>query len=133
MIRAAIAFALLLGVLIVLADSRNLGPIGLVYEVRYGDKIGHVVMYGILSLLMNLAVFQHTGRNSARSVLFVTTAVAVVATLEEITQLMFPARRPDFNDVLASCLGITWFGCVALFIAEWRNLAERTAFKSQTD
>jgi hypothetical protein len=120
-VRIAFAFAAFLALLIVLADTRNLGPLYLVYDFPYGDKAGHFVLFGMLTLLANLAVMQIRGRASAASVLVVCGAMLVLVSLEELSQLAFPARTVDAFDLAASYAGIAWFGSLSVFIAEWRR------------
>ena len=49
-----ILFALFLILIIVLADTGRLGMLAIVYQIPYADKVGHFVLYGILTLLINL-------------------------------------------------------------------------------
>ena len=57
---AALAFALFLAIIVLLADERELGALHRVYDFRYGDKVGHFVLYGFLAFLVQLAVL-HRG------------------------------------------------------------------------
>jgi VanZ family protein len=120
-IRLALVFAAFIGLLVVLADTHSLGPLYAVYDFPYGDKIGHVTLYGTLTLLANLAVMQLRGGGSSRTVLLASAAMLVIVSLEELSQLMFPARTVDVFDLAASAAGVAWFGCLSLFIAEWRQ------------
>ncbi len=122
MIRLALAFAAFIGLLSILADTRNLGPLMMAYDFPYGDKIGHIVLYGTLTLLVNLAVYQLRGRSSTRSVLTVSGVMLMLVSLEELSQLMFPARTVDWLDLAASYIGVSYFACLSLFIIEWRRL-----------
>lgn len=122
MIRISIGFALFIGVLVVLADSRNLGPLMALYAFPNGDKIGHVMLYGVLALLLNLAAYKRTGRASAGTVALVSGVLAVLVTAEEASQLFFPSRTPDWFDLLASYIGIIWFTTLAMFIVELRQM-----------
>jgi VanZ family protein len=124
-IRLALGFAAFIALLIVLADTRNLGPLYVFYDFPYGDKVGHVVLYGTLMLLSSLALMQFRGGASSRSVLMVGGAMVVLVSLEELSQLMFPARTVDLLDLAASYTGIAWFGCLSLFVAEWRRASTR--------
>ncbi|MGE0058484.1 MAG: VanZ family protein [Dehalococcoidia bacterium] len=122
MIRLALGFAALIAFLSVLADTRNLGPLMMAYDFPYGDKIGHIGLYGVLTLLVNLAVSQIRGRSSTRSVLTVSTIMLALVSLEELSQLLFPARTVDWRDLAASYIGVSYFACLSLFIIEWRRL-----------
>jgi VanZ family protein len=120
-IRLALIFAAFIALLVVLADTHSLGPLYAVYEFPYGDKIGHVTLYGTLTLLANLALMQLRGGGSPRTVLLASAAMLVVVSLEELSQLLFPARTVDIFDLVASAAGVAWFGCLSLFIVEWRQ------------
>ena len=55
----AILFTLFILLVIVLADAGLLARyVGFVYQVPWGDKAGHFLLYGILALLLNLAIFR---------------------------------------------------------------------------
>ena len=55
----AILFALFILLIIVLADAGILAHyVGFIYKIPFGDKAGHFILYGILALLINLAVFR---------------------------------------------------------------------------
>ena len=118
MTRLAAGFALVLFLLIVLADTRNLGPLLAVYDFPYGDKISHVVLYGGLTLIAALAAVRSSTREPLRAVLLVSAVMVLLVSLEELSQFAFPARRPDLLDLVASYAGIAWFGALALVIAE---------------
>jgi hypothetical protein len=56
---AACLYAAAIAVVLVAADTtNNLGFLGRVYNFRYGDKAGHFALFGALSLLANLSVFE---------------------------------------------------------------------------
>lgn len=131
MIRLAILFSLFIGSLTVLADTRNLGPLGMVYDFRYGDKASHILLYGMLTLLLNLAAFKIRGRESAKLVAVISTAMLVYVSLDELSQLAFPSRSPDWYDLMASYIGVSWFACLTLFIVEWRKLSRSSSQVTQ--
>jgi len=70
------------------------------------DKVGHLVFYGGLSFL-GVALF---GR--ARRWPFVI-GLLVFATLEELSQRMFPRRTFDLGDLAMNLIGIAIFGAAA--------------------
>ena len=118
MIRLATGFALVIAVLIFLADTRNLGPLMVLYDFPYGDKVGHVLLYGGLTFFACLAVYRAPAREPWRAAILVTGAMLVLVSLEELSQLFFPARKPDLFDLLASYGGVLWFATLALVIGE---------------
>ena len=55
---AAILFSFFIVGIIVLADNDMLGIMGFINLIPYGDKVGHFTLYGILTLLNDLAIFR---------------------------------------------------------------------------
>ena len=108
------AFIVLLSVL---ADLRSLGPLTVFYEFRHGDKVGHAVLYGGLALLINLAVGQLRHRQTLRQALQVAAVLAVITSLEELSQELFPSRSPDPFDLLSGLAGIVIATGLALALA----------------
>lgn len=84
-----------------------------VRSVPFGDKLGHVVLYGLLALLANLAFggrFLKTRWTQVGSLVVLTFAIG-----EELTQNFNPNRTLDAFDVAADVVGIgiaTWFSPV---------------------
>ncbi len=54
--RWAILCGLAILLIVILADTRRLGFLGVIYDFPNGDKVGHFLLFGLLSLLVNLAV-----------------------------------------------------------------------------
>ena len=107
-------FGLLIVAVIVLADTQHLGLLARLYDFPQGDKVGHFVLYGILSLLVNLAAFDrwpHMERN--RLALRVSIVLAILIGLEEFSQRFFPSRNASIWDLGASYLGVAVFTWVA--------------------
>ena len=113
----AIAFAGFIGAVVLLADTRHLGFLYAVYEFPYGDKAGHVLLYGVLTLLADLALFELLpGRERRRVALACGVSVALLASLEELSQLWFPSRTPSWFDLLASYAGVGLFSWIAMHV-----------------
>ncbi len=115
--RWAIFFGLFLVIIVVLADTRHLGDLGAIYNFPYGDKVGHFILFGLLSLAVNLSVFEarpNLDRN--RLAVIVSLLLALVIGLEEISQRFFPTRTADIFDWLASCSGVASFAWLAVKI-----------------
>ena len=111
----SVAFVGILLAVILAADTGRLGPLAEVYSFRYGDKAGHFVMLGMLTLLVDLALFQVMPRRSPVTlVLTAGLAIATLVSLEELSQLWIPRRNPDVFDLLASHAGIVTASLVAL-------------------
>ena len=102
-----ILFVFLIIFVIVLADRDQLGFLGIIYEIPYADKVGHFVLFGALSFLINLALLRSfLARTPKRLLLATTLILALVIGIEEWSQKFFPNRTPDWRDLLASYLGI---------------------------
>lgn len=111
----AILFTLFIVLIIVLADRGQLGLLGFLNRIPYGDKIGHFILYGILTLLIDLALFRSLPDPSRRLlVLRVALILALLIGLEEFSQQYFPNRSFDLVDLAFSYLGVIFFSWVAL-------------------
>ena len=108
--------------MVVLADTGHLGFLGALYEFPYGDKVGHFVLFGLLSGLVNLAVFETWPRQDVtRLALEASAILAVPIGLEEFSQRWFPLRSFSIADLLASYLGVAVFAWVAIAIQRRRR------------
>jgi VanZ family protein len=115
--RWTILFGLFLVVIIVLADTRHLGALGAVYDFPYGDKVGHFVLFGLLSLVANLSVFEARPNADRKRLAVITSLIlALLIGLEEFSQRYFPTRTSDWLDLTASYLGMAFFAWLAVRI-----------------
>jgi VanZ family protein len=88
------------------------------YDFPGGDKVGHFILFGILSFLLNRStLFLLPNRNPARLVLAVSLLLSIIIGLEEWSQSLFPARTMSFADLLASYVGVGVFA----WLAYWPN------------
>ncbi len=105
-------FAVFILTIIILADTDRLGFLAVVYAFPYGDKAGHFILYGILSLLLNLTFLRSLHHRPSRLVaVSVTLLLALAIGLEEWSQTLVPERTPDWVDLIFSYLGVsvgTW-------------------------
>ena len=88
--------------------------------VPMGDKVGHFLLFGGLTLAVNLALGARSfrlWRGAGCRVYVGTTAVAFVVVLEELSQAWFPTRTLDVRDLLADGLGIACFSAVTAWWA----------------
>lgn len=108
-------------VTIVAAADRGALPLDLVARLPGGDKAGHFLVMGTLALLVNLAFAAGNGF----AVLKRCSLVAVVVTLEEISQVAFRYRHFEPADLAADLAGITVFGLLAAFLLARGRRAER--------
>lgn len=77
-----------------------------VKTVPFGDKLGHVGLYGALTLLLNLALRCYMLRVGGASMQLGTVLVMAFALVEELSQGLFPSRTFDGADVVADVVGI---------------------------
>ena len=102
----------------VLADNGNIPPfIRSIYDFKNGDKLGHFILYGLLTFFIT-RTFLSALPSKSRS--WVTLSVGLILALgialEEYSQQFFSARTFDLVDLLASYLGVLAGGWVALKI-----------------
>lgn len=114
----AYLFGLFIAGIIVLADLGMLGVLKFVNRIPFGDRIGHFVLYGILTLLIDLALLRPPhGLNPNLIVLRVALILALAIGLEEFSQRFFPNRSFDLLDLAFSYLGVIFFSWAAIKIA----------------
>ncbi len=76
-------------------------------SMPYGDKIGHLILFGTLALLL---IFATRARQLALGPVRLYLGVVLTlgfALLEEVSQLLFPSRSFELLDILADLLGVT--------------------------
>lgn len=118
----AMLYAALIVALIVFADTtEHLGILGRIYSIRYGDKVAHFTLYGILCLLVNLSAFEaRPGVNTTLTVIVCSTILATLIGLEELSQLWLPLRHASLTDLASSLLGVATFAWLAVRIWQAR-------------
>lgn len=98
-------FAFLLAV-IYKADTANYNfAFHVVGMIPYGDKIGHMVLYGIMVFLLNYGL---NGKRWLRAEIG-SLIVFAFAFVEEVSQLYFPSRTFDWADIAADVVGVILF------------------------
>jgi len=114
----AILFSLLIILIIVLADMGSLPQFLQVWnDFPYGDKAGHFILYGILTLLIDLALFRSLPKRSLKWVAITSGLIlSLLIGLEEFSQQFFANRTFSLNDLAASYLGVIFFSWLALRI-----------------
>ena len=130
--RWAILCALAIVAIIVLADTRNLGPFHIIYVIPYGDKVGHFVLFGLLSLTVNMAVFERRpGAVKSAQAVRTSLVLAVPIALEELSQRWITGRTFSLLDLTASLLGVALFAGAAIRLRE--RVEDRSARRLQLD
>lgn len=110
-------YFLLLGAIVFLADQKRYQPLfRRVRELPYGDKLGHLILMGILSFLLNMALSCRRVRVWKMELLTGSLVVAVIVTLEEFSQLFVKYRTFDPGDLFFDYMGIFFFGMFAYLL-----------------
>jgi VanZ family protein len=113
--RWAIFFGLFMVAIIALADTGHLGKLGLVYAFPGGHWVGHFMLFGLLSFVINWSLFEEYPLSSrTRLAITATLILALFIGLEEYSQQFFPVRHPDLLDFTFSCLGVASFAWLAV-------------------
>ncbi|HRQ31885.1 MAG TPA: VanZ family protein [Anaerolineales bacterium] len=111
----AILFALFLALVIGLADAGKLGVLGFINQIPYGDKAGHFLLFGILTLLLDLTFIRSLPNRDPKLVaLLVGLILALLIGAEEYSQQFFNSRTFSLLDLAFSCLGVIFFSWVVL-------------------
>ena len=110
-----ILFALFIILIIVLADNGQLGILKLVNQIPYGDKAGHFILYGILTLLIDLTLLRSLPFQSPKGMTVISgLMLALLIGVEEFSQQFFASRTVSFQDLFAGYLGVIFFSWLAL-------------------
>lgn len=109
----ALGFCAFLGWVIGLANAgKDAVFFDLAKALPWGDKVGHFFLFGLLALVMNLALggwsFALWRRAKVR-VYLGSALVLVFVAVEELSQAWFPTRSCDGWDLTADVLGIAFF------------------------
>jgi VanZ family protein len=109
-------FALFIVVIIVLADTGNLGILSAINSIRYADKAGHLLLYGMLTLLLDLTFIrsQRFSLHPGLTVLRIALILSFIIGVEEYSQKFFANRTFDLVDLTFSYLGVIIFSWIAL-------------------
>lgn len=91
-----------------------MGYLGRVYDFTNGEKVGHFLLFGLLSFVVNLSACEaRPFADKKRLVLITSTILALFIGHEEYSQRFFPARTADIFDFLARCAGVPFFAWLA--------------------
>lgn len=75
------------------------------YDYPNGDRVGHVLVYGVMAFLLHLG-FPATSRRFGRPVPVAVAALLAFGVLEELSQGLFATRTPDPVDLTCTVVGI---------------------------
>ena len=115
-------YVCVLAVIVFLADKRTTQYLfKAIRNFPYGDKIGHFLLMGFFSFLLNLALSGRTVSAWKFRYLLGSLIVLTVVTAEEFSQIFIRGRTFDLGDLAADFLGIFLFGELARFICNRKN------------
>ncbi len=107
-----VCYILILAGIIFIADTKSTRYLlSFIKFVPYGDKIGHLILFGFLSILVNWCL------NFLRfyRVLLGSLIVMVIVTIEEFSQIYISGRSFDLQDLIFDFIGIFTFGEIASY------------------
>lgn len=112
-----VIYILVLAGIVVLADIRQTQYLFLpIRKLPYGDKIGHFLLMGFLSFLVNLTLKAKSFQIWKLKYLWGSIIVLAVVTIEEFSQIFIRGRSFDLRDLGADFAGILLFGELARFV-----------------
>lgn len=114
--RLAILFSLFILLIILLADIGILSRyLTFLHRIPFADKLGHFILYGILTLLINLSLFRGRPFQDRKSIAIkIGLILALLIGLEEFSQQLFARRSFDLVDLTFSYLGLISFSWLAV-------------------
>lgn len=111
----ALSFLVFFIVIVIIADRGDGNRWwGFLVRHAYGDKLGHLILVGTLSLLGNLALSLRPLPRLPRWVTTITFILFLLLTIEELSQAFIPSRSCDVFDWLADLCGLALGQVVAL-------------------
>ena len=112
-----VLYFLLLAGIVVLADAREYHNVfDAVRRIPGGDKLGHFLLMGLFSFLLNVSLSCRTVRVTSARVLLGSAVVCAAVTLEEFSQIFVRYRTFDLVDLFFDYAGIWAFGRLALYV-----------------
>ena len=118
MLFTTLLFVVLFAAIVITADQGKLPVfISVVYKYPGGDKAGHFILTGILSLLVIRLVLARNPAASWRLAVLTGLMVAVLAALEEYSQRFSPYRHASWADLASSLAGVAVFGTIGWLLA----------------
>lgn len=122
---AAIVFFMFICWIILKADlNQNSELVKWIRHIKYSDKAGHFLLYGLLAFLVNLALNNRRIRIGNAFVLLGSLLVGTFAIAEEFTQIALASRSFEWWDMACDVVGIWLFSALAVRVHEkgWNTL-----------
>ncbi|MCP3663395.1 MAG: trypsin [Gammaproteobacteria bacterium] len=113
-----LSYGLFIGWVIYLANTGQSSIFfQLVRAIPYGDKLGHLFLFGFLTLGLNIALNYKTFNLKQRKIYYGSTIVGVSVLLEELSQYFLPSRTFDVIDLGADIAGILLFSVISYMLS----------------
>lgn len=110
----AVLFTLFIIAVVILADLDAFPPyVRKLYDFPNGDKVGHLILFGLLNFFLTSAFFSRFSFSRGRIALFVGLILVLAIAAEEFSQQYFAARTFDLVDLTASYVGAFVGGWIA--------------------
>ena len=105
-----LGFFIFISFIIFLADTADHNfAFRLLGDIPYGDKMGHIVLYGVMAWLLNFGLKFKSYRVLGFDMQLGALIVLTFAIIEEGTQHFIPSRSFDFYDILGDFIGVVLF------------------------
>ena len=85
-------------------------------SVPYGDKMGHFLLYGALTLILNLTLNLRQVKIGSHEFLRGSVIILIVTFIDEFTQILNESRSFEWLDMSSNLLGIVLFSYFSFFI-----------------
>jgi len=113
--RAAVLFTIFIITMVILADTGNMPRyLSMIYDFKYGDKLGHFILFGLLNFFVTRAALSAF---STRNPIWVAVSTGLILALfvagEEYSQNYFSSRTADWIDLFAGYAGMFIGGMIA--------------------
>jgi VanZ family protein len=117
-----VAFIAILAGIVGLANTGSGARFFMMFRVVPAhDKVGHFVLMGILSFLVNLSLDAARMRVGPLVLLKGSVAVMIIVTLEELSQILIATRSASIWDLFWDAAGIVVFGRLAALVVNRRR------------
>ena len=98
------------------------------YGIPHLDKVGHFILFGILTLLIDLTAFEARPRRSVIwTAVLCSLGLAALISLEELSQIWLPLRDPSITSLASSLLGVAVSTWLAIWIWGRRSASRKAA------
>lgn len=116
MTRLTLLYASFLLVVVLLADSGRLPTFAqYLHDLPHADKVIHFLLFGTLALCTNATLTGSRRWSCTRAVVAGSILIALIATLDEGTNLLVAHRSWSLGDLAANYLGVICLGVVPLW------------------